>query len=104
MIRSVLTLRAKSGRSAELENFYAQHRILERSRHFPGCLGSELLRAVESATATHLVIADWETSDDYRSWVTNPWRADVSEQLAELLDARPGEALVGGVFEVVPEA
>lgn len=104
MIRSVLTLRAKSGKSAELESFYAQHRILERSRNFPGCLGTELLRAVDSATATHLVIAGWATADDYRNWVTDPWRAAVSDQLAALLDADPGEPLVGGVFEVLPEA
>lgn len=104
MIRSVLSLRAKSGRAAALESFYAQHGILERSRNFPGCLGVELLRAVDSATATHLVIAGWATADDYLSWVTDPWRAAVSEQLAALLDADPGEPLVGGVFEVIPEA
>lgn len=104
MIRSVLTLRAKNGLGADLERFYLQHQILERSRDFPGCLGSELLRAVDSATATHLVIADWATVDDYRGWVTDPWRAAVSEQLTALLDADPGEPLVGGVFEAVPEA
>lgn len=104
MIRSVLSLRAKSGSSAELERFYARHKILERSRNHPGCLGSELLRAVDSATATYLVIAGWATADHYRSWVTDPWRAVVSEQLAALLDGEPGEPLVGGVFEVIPDA
>lgn len=104
MIRSVLTLRVKSGRSADLESFYAQHRVLERSRNFPGCLSSELLRAVDSVAATHLVIAGWATADDYRNWVADPWRAAVSEQLVTLLDADPGEALVGGVFETIPEA
>jgi hypothetical protein len=37
MVRSVLTLQAAAGLGGALEAFYADQRILERSRAFPGC-------------------------------------------------------------------
>ena len=101
MVRSVLTLRAAAGRSGALEAFYADQRILERSRAFPGCRASELLRSVDDSPATHLVIADWDSAADYRNWVNDPWRASLSEGLFALLDKNDDEPLVGGVFELV---
>jgi heme-degrading monooxygenase HmoA len=101
VVRSVLTLRAAAGQAAALEEFYAEHRILERAREFDGCQSALLLRSVGDSPATHLVIADWDTAADYRRWVDNPWRAAVSGQLAALLDNRGDEPLVGGVFELV---
>jgi antibiotic biosynthesis monooxygenase (ABM) superfamily enzyme len=107
MIRSVLTLRAAAGKSGALEAFYADQRILARAREFPGCRGAQLLRSVDGSSATHLVIADWDTAADYRRWVDDPWRDALSGRLTalldntELLDDTGGERLVGGVFELV---
>ncbi|SNY47900.1 antibiotic biosynthesis monooxygenase family protein [Paractinoplanes atraurantiacus] len=101
MFRSVLTLRAAAGRSADLETFYADNRVLERARTFPGCRAAELLRSVDAGAATHIVTADWDTAADYGNWVADPWRASLSEGLTALLDIREDEPLVGGVFELV---
>ena len=103
MIRSVLQLRAAGGDTGALEAFYAEQRILERARRFPGCRDAVLLRAIDGGPATHLVIADWDGAEDYRRWVEDPWRAAVSRQLADLLDTDPDEPVVGGVFEPVPD-
>ena len=103
MIRSVLSLRAAAGRGGALEEFYERHGILARARAFDGCRGAVLLRATDHGPATHLVIADWDEAADYRRWVNHPWRASVSRELAQLLDTAPGEPVVGGLFEFVPE-
>lgn len=99
MIRSVLTLRATH--AGALEAFYAEHRILERARRFPGCRDALLLRSVGDSPATHLVIADWDTAADYRSWIEDPWRVALSQRLAALLDTDPDEPVVGVLYELV---
>lgn len=101
MIRSVLTLRAAAGQSAALEDFFAEHGILQRARGFAGCRDAVLLRSVDGGPATHLVTADWDTAADYRRWVEDPWRVALSRRLAALLDVPADEPLVGGVFELV---
>jgi heme-degrading monooxygenase HmoA len=101
VIRSVLSLRAAAGKAGALEEFYAEHGILERAREFGGCRDALLLRSVDGSPATYLVIADWDTAADYRRWVDDPWRAAVSRQLSALLDTESYEPLVGGVFELV---
>ncbi|WP_432840203.1 antibiotic biosynthesis monooxygenase family protein [Dactylosporangium sp. CA-092794] len=101
MIRSVLTLRAAAGQSGALEAFYAEHRVLERARQFPGCRDALLLRSLGGGRATHLVIADWDTAADYRRWVDDPWRAALSRQLAAVLDTDPDEPVVGALYELV---
>ena len=103
MIRSVLSLRAAAGRAGAVEEFYERHGILARARKFDGCRDAVLLRATDDGPATHLVIADWDEAADYRRWLDDPWRAAVSRQLADLLDTTPGEPVVGGLFEFVPE-
>jgi antibiotic biosynthesis monooxygenase (ABM) superfamily enzyme len=102
VIRSVLSLRAAGGDTGALEAFYAEQQILERARVFPGCRDAVLLRAIDGASVTHLVIADWDGAEDYQRWVQDPWRAAVSRQLAGLLDTESDELVVGGVFEPVP--
>ena len=101
MVRSVLTLRATAGQAGALEALYADHGVLARARVFPGCRGAQLLRSVDGGTATHLVIADWESAADYQRWVDDPWRDALSGRLAALLDKADDEPLVGGVFELV---
>lgn len=109
MIRSVLTLRAAAGQARALEELYAERGVLERAREFPGCRDAQLLRAIDgSPTAhpfanpvTHVVIADWDTAEDYQRWVDDPWRAALSQQLVALLDTDPDEPVVGGLFQFV---
>ena len=101
MIRTVLNLRAAAGASGALEEFFAEHGILDRARRFAGCRDVQLMRSVDGSPATYLVIADWDEAADYQRWVHDPWRAAVSRQLVALLDTAPDEPVVGGVFEFV---
>ena len=102
MIRSVLRLRAAAGRSGALEEFFAAHGILDRARSFPGCRDAQLVRSVDGAPVTYLVIADWDEAADYDRWVHDPWRAAVSRQLVALLNTEQDEPVVGSVYEFVP--
>lgn len=101
MVRSLLTLRATTGQADAIEALYADHGVLARARAFPGCRGAQLLRSVDGGSATHLVIADWDTAADYQRWVDDPWRDALSGRLAALLDNTDDGPLVGGVFELV---
>jgi antibiotic biosynthesis monooxygenase (ABM) superfamily enzyme len=101
MVRSVLTLRAAAGQAGALEALYANHGVLARARAFPGCRGAQLLRSLDGGSATHLVIADWDTAADYQRWVGDPWRDALSGRLAALLDNTDDGPLVGGVFALV---
>lgn len=103
VIRSVLTLRAADGKSDALEQFYAEHRILERARRFPGCRDAQLLRSLDGSAGTHLVIADWDTAEDYQRWVEDPWRRAQSQHFAGLLDADPDAPVIGALYEPVAE-
>lgn len=102
MIRSLLHLHAAPGRADEVAEFYADNEILDRARTFAGCRDAVLLRGTGGDAATYLVIADWDAAQDYQRWVDDPWRADVSRRLAELLDTGRAEPTVGNVFEFVP--
>ncbi|MET3803337.1 heme-degrading monooxygenase HmoA [Nakamurella sp. UYEF19] len=101
MIRSVLTLRAAAGKAKALEDFYAEQQVLERARTFAGCREAVLLRSTDGTGATHLVTADWDSAEDYRRWVEDPWRVVVSQQLVSLLDLGKDELVVGRLFEFV---
>jgi len=102
VIRSILSLRAAAGDPGALEEFFADHGILERARRFAGCRDAQLVRSVDGGPVTYLVIADWDAAADYQRWVHDPWRAALSRQLATLLDTAPDEPVVGGLFEFVP--
>lgn len=102
MIRSVLRLHAVPARADEVARLYAHLQILERARAFGGCRDARLLRGLGDDDATYLVMADWDAAEDYQRWVDDPWRADVSRRLADLLDPRTDEPTVGSVFELVP--
>ena len=86
MIRSVLALRARTGMSAAVEEFYRDRGIIDRAVRFPGCHGVALLRSVDGGPDTHVVIADWDDAAAYQRWVDDPWRAQTSAALADLLD------------------
>jgi heme-degrading monooxygenase HmoA len=101
MIRSVLALRAKHGKSQALEDFYREHGIIQRAQRFPGCHGVTLLRATDGGPDTHLVVADWDDSAAYQRWVTDPWRTGNSAALADLLDIEADAPVIGRLYEPI---
>lgn len=86
-LHSVLTLRAKRGMSRAVEEFYRDREIIGRALRFPGCRGVTLLRATDGGPDTHLVVAEWDDAAAYQRWVADPWRAETSAALADLLEA-----------------
>ena len=48
-------------------------------------MGGRLLQALEDDA--FLVVAEWETEEDYRRWLDNPVRAKLGAELEPLLDA-----------------
>jgi heme-degrading monooxygenase HmoA len=102
MVRSILTLRAAPGREADLEAYFAEAGILERARAFPGCRGTELLRRLDPGAGTHVVVADWDSHEDYRRWQADPWRRQSSAGLLALLSPETDATLPGGVYDLLP--
>ena len=102
MIRSVLALRAKPGRSQAVEDFYRDRGIIGKAVRFPGCRGVTLLRSTDGGPDTHIVVADWDDAAAYAGWVADPWRAAVSAELAELLEPPPGSPVMARLYETVP--
>jgi heme-degrading monooxygenase HmoA len=85
VIRSVLYLRARDDRHAEVVDFYRRHRVLERAVQQDGCLGAEL-QLPTSGRGELLVTALWRDVDAYRGWLENPSRAESAAELEQLLD------------------
>lgn len=99
MIRSVLYLRPRAGRSAEIVEFYRRHRVLDRAGRQDGCLGAELQVPLHG-DGDVLVTALWRDADAYQGWLDNPDRSLNAEQLAELVqDFHSGVS--GETYEVV---
>ncbi|HEX3590284.1 MAG TPA: antibiotic biosynthesis monooxygenase [Pseudonocardiaceae bacterium] len=103
MIRSVLALRAKPGRSQAVEDFYRDRGIIDAAVRFPGCRGVMLLRSTDGGPDTHIVVADWDDAAAYAGWVADPWRAEVGADLANLIDsdADTGAMPAGRLYEFV---
>lgn len=103
MIRTVLGLRAKPGRSAAVEDFYRERGIIERARAFPGCRGATLLRRLDGTgdADTHLVVADWTNRAAYEAWVADPWRVKTTSDLVHLLDT--ADPVVGRCYQPISE-
>jgi heme-degrading monooxygenase HmoA len=88
---SVLRLPVRPGKEDELVRAFAELGVFERSRESGGFLGGRLLRPI--AGGPFLVIAEWESADDYQGWLDNPVREEVGGRLEELVaeDVQAGE-------------
>ena len=99
MIRSVLYLRPRNGRSAEIVEFYRRHHVLDRAAQQDGCLGAELQVPLRGEGDV-LVTALWRDAAAYQGWLDNPDRSLNADQLAQLVeDFHSGVS--GQTYEVV---
>lgn len=99
MIRSVLYLRPREGRSADIVDFYRRYAVLERASKQDGFLGSELQLPVRGEGDV-LVTALWRDPEAYQGWLDNPDRALHADELAALVeDFHTG--ISGDIYEVV---
>lgn len=99
MIRSVLYLRPRRGRSADIVEFYRRYDVLERAVKQDGCLGTEL-HLPARGEGDVLVTALWRDADAYRGWLENPDRALNADELAELVEGFHS-GVSGEIYEVV---
>jgi heme-degrading monooxygenase HmoA len=90
-VTSVLRLPVRPGKEHELVQAFAELRIFERSRESGGFLGGRLLRPVDDGP--FLVVAEWESADDYQGWLDNPVREEIGAKLEHLVaeDVQAGE-------------
>ena len=82
---SVLGLRPRPGVAEEFTRRFGALEIFEHSLRSGGFMGGRLLQALEDDA--FLVVAEWETEEDYRRWLDNPVRAKLGAELEPLLDA-----------------
>jgi len=90
----VLRLPARTG--ADLAAAFAELEIFEHSHRSGGFLGGRLLRSLEGGG--YLVVAEWEDAEAYQSWLDNPMRSELGEQLEPLLT---DDVTAGELFEEV---
>ena len=93
---SVLRLLPRPGEADELARRFGTLEIFGHSRRSGGFLGGRLLRPLEGDA--FVVVAEWETEDDYRRWLDNPVRAELGAELEPLLDA---DVASGQLYEEV---
>lgn len=99
MIRSVLYLRPRPGRSADVVEFYRRYGVLERAVKQEGCLGTEL-HLPTAGEGDVLVTALWRDVDAYRGWLESPDRALNADELGELVEGFDS-GVSGEIYEVV---
>ncbi len=76
MIRSVIRLSIKPGREREFEEQFRTRRVLERAKDAARLRTGELLRPL--AGGPYVVVATWDSPEDYQAWVNSAVRADLS--------------------------
>jgi hypothetical protein len=99
LIRSVLYLEPRGGDYAPLVEFFKTAAVLERSLQKGSCLAADIQVPV-TRKGPLLVTALWTSTDGYKSWVDDPWRATNHLALSELLTAAGGEQVRGDLYEI----
>jgi quinol monooxygenase YgiN len=96
MVRSVLVLRARSGRRDDVVLLFERLGILREASAIPGFVGAELQVSVGDADEL-LVTATWQSADAYDAWLESPVRERMRPELEELLAEPPTPR----VYEIV---
>ena len=76
MIRSIIRLNVEPGREHEFEEQFRRRGVLRRAREAARLRTGELLRPVVGGP--YVVVATWDSAEDYQVWVNSPVRAELS--------------------------
>ena len=76
MIRSIIRLNVEPGREHEFEEQFRRRGVLRRAREAARLRTGELLRPV--AGGPYVVVATWDSAEDYQVWVNSPVRGELS--------------------------
>jgi heme-degrading monooxygenase HmoA len=96
MVRSVLLLRARSGRRDDVVALFERLGILREASAIPGFVAAELQLATGDADEL-LVTATWDSADAYDAWLGSPVRERMRPELEQLLAEPPTPR----VYEIV---
>ena len=97
MIRTVLTLSPRPGRTRAVVDLFERERVIEHALTVDGCLGVE----VWEGRGQLLVVASWDTADAYQAWLDHPARNAGNDALNELLDQPIGPGHEGDRYRLV---
>jgi heme-degrading monooxygenase HmoA len=85
---SVLALSVRPSARAAFTQRFAELRVFELARQSGGFMSGRLLIPV-AEDANFLVVADWQSAEDYRAWLDNPIRAELTRELESMLLSEP---------------
>ncbi|MBS3180632.1 MULTISPECIES: hypothetical protein [Leucobacter] len=85
MIRSILTLQPRTGRSEEIVRLYRAQEILQQSLDLTRAICSEISVAIDGSGEI-IVSALWPDAAAYQEWIDHPERGKRVPQLPELLE------------------
>lgn len=101
MILSVLRLEVLPGRADRLVQIFRDQQILETALAQPGCRTSFI--AVSEDGREAIVIATWESLQDYKRWTSRPDRGRLSEEISACLASPLTAATIGAVYRVADD-
>ena len=81
MIRTVLALSPRPGRTRDIVDLFEQQRVIENALAVDGCHGVEIWEG----TGHLLVMATWDSHGAYQAWLDHPARNAGNDVLNELL-------------------
>lgn len=96
VIRSVLRLKPRPGASRDIVELFEQRQIVEIAMTVEGCQGVELWESDDEI----LVMATWDDSDAYATWLDHPARNTNNAELNDLLLAPVTSDRHGGQYEL----
>jgi len=76
VIRSVIRLQVVPGQERAFEDQFRQRGVLKRAREVARMRTGELLRPL--AGGSYVVVATWDSAEDYAVWINSPVRAELS--------------------------
>ncbi|MXV91270.1 MAG: hypothetical protein F4121_07605 [Acidimicrobiia bacterium] len=97
MIRTVLALSPRPGRTRDIVDLFERQRVIEHALTVDGCHGVEIWEG----NGHLLVVATWDSSDAYQSWLDHPARNAGNDALNELLLEPISPAHEGDRYELV---
>ena len=77
MIRSIIRLKVAPGREREFEETFRSRGVLALAKEVARLRTGELLRPLRAGDP-YVVIATWDSPEDYAVWVNSPLRGQVN--------------------------
>jgi heme-degrading monooxygenase HmoA len=81
MIRTIIKLKVAPGREREFEETFRARGVLALARDVAKLRTGELLRPLRAGDP-YVVIATWDSPEDYAVWVNSPLRGQASSSRA----------------------